>query len=58
MAQILIPRPFVYPGHNDLLPNNTIPYAEIIDALERIAPHQKYKVLQPGELYYYVKPVT
>jgi hypothetical protein len=42
-------------GHNDLYPNNTIPFAEITSALEKTVPRQKYKVLQPGELYYYVK---
>ena len=42
-------------GHNDMYPHNTIPYSSIIDALEKIAPRQKYKVLQPGELMYYVK---
>lgn len=42
-------------GHNDLYPNNAIPFGEIATALERIAPRQKHKVLQPGELYYYVK---
>lgn len=42
-------------GHNDLFANNAIPYGEIATALEQIAPRQKYKVLQPGELYYYVK---
>jgi L-ascorbate metabolism protein UlaG (beta-lactamase superfamily) len=43
------------PGHNDLYPNNAIPNAQIVAALETIAPRQKYKFLQPGELYYYVK---
>lgn len=43
------------PGHNDLYPNNTIPFGEIVNALETTAPRQKYKVLQPGELFYYVK---
>lgn len=42
-------------GHNDMYPFNTIPYSEIATALEKLAPRQKYKVLQPGELYYYVK---
>jgi L-ascorbate metabolism protein UlaG (beta-lactamase superfamily) len=42
-------------GHNDLYPNNTIPFAEITSALEKTVPRQKYKVLQPGELYYYIK---
>jgi hypothetical protein len=43
------------PGHNDLFTGNAIPNAQIIDALERLAPRQKFKMLQPGELYYYVK---
>jgi L-ascorbate 6-phosphate lactonase len=43
------------PAHNDLYPNNTIPMAEVVEALTRIAPQQKYKILQPGELYYYIK---
>ena len=43
------------PGHNDLYPQNTIPFREIVSALETVAPRQKYKYLQPGELYYYVK---
>ena len=43
------------PGHNDLYPKNTIPFREIVNALETVAPRQKYKYLQPGELYYYVK---
>lgn len=43
------------PGHNDLYPNNTIPFREIVNALETTAPRQKYKFLQPGELFYYVK---
>ena len=42
-------------GHNDLYPFNCIPYSDIASALEKFSPRQKYKVLQPGELYYYVK---
>lgn len=42
-------------GHNDMHPNNAISYSSIIDILQRVAPRQKYKVLQPGELMYYVK---
>lgn len=45
----------IIPGHNDLYPNNAIPQADIVDALQRVAPRQKFKMLQPGELYYYVK---
>lgn len=43
------------PGHNDLFTVNTIPNAQIVDALERLAPRQAFKFLQPGELYYFVK---
>lgn len=42
-------------GHNDLYPNNAIPMSEIVTALAATAPRQKFKILQPGELYYYVK---
>lgn len=42
-------------GHNDLYPNNKIPMSDIADALEKVAPRQKYKILQPSELYYYIK---
>ncbi|MDX2159979.1 MAG: MBL fold metallo-hydrolase [bacterium] len=45
----------VIPGHNDLYPNNTIPFSEIVHALNTVSPRQKYKILQPGELLYYVK---
>lgn len=45
----------VIPGHNDLLTANSIPIAQIVDALERLAPRQAFKFLQPGELYYFVK---
>jgi len=45
----------VIAGHNDLYPNNTIPMAGIVEALTTVAPRQKFKILQPGELYYYVK---
>jgi L-ascorbate metabolism protein UlaG (beta-lactamase superfamily) len=43
------------PGHNDLYPNNTIPAGHIVEALAKVAPRQKFKILQPGELYYYIK---
>jgi L-ascorbate metabolism protein UlaG (beta-lactamase superfamily) len=43
------------PGHNDLFPHNAIPMAQITGAFEKFGPRQKYKFLQPGELYYYVK---
>jgi L-ascorbate 6-phosphate lactonase len=42
-------------GHNDLYPFNRLPYSSVIQALETATPRQKYKVLQPAELYYYVK---
>lgn len=42
-------------GHNDLYPNNAIPFGHHMDALAQIAPRQKVRILQPGELYYYVK---
>ncbi|MBI5928502.1 MAG: MBL fold metallo-hydrolase [Chloroflexi bacterium] len=45
----------VIPGHNDLFPNNAIPFGHIIEAFENVTPRQKLKILQPGELYYYVK---
>jgi L-ascorbate metabolism protein UlaG (beta-lactamase superfamily) len=43
------------PGHNDLYPNNALPMGHIVESLAKIAPRQKYKILQPGELLYYVK---
>jgi L-ascorbate metabolism protein UlaG (beta-lactamase superfamily) len=43
------------PGHNDLYPANTIPLSSIVEALAAVAPRQKYKMLQSGELYYFVK---
>ena len=45
----------VLAGHNDLYPNNAIPMGSIADAFERVAPRQAYKILQPGELLYFVK---
>jgi L-ascorbate metabolism protein UlaG (beta-lactamase superfamily) len=42
-------------GHNDLYPNNMIPMGQVVDGLAKVAPRQKFKVLQPGELFYYVK---
>lgn len=43
------------PGHNDMFMPNSLPNAQIMDALERLAPRQRFKFLQPGELYYFVK---
>lgn len=45
----------VIAGHNDLYPNNTVSMGSIADAFARFAPRQSYKLLQPGELLYYVK---
>jgi L-ascorbate metabolism protein UlaG (beta-lactamase superfamily) len=42
-------------GHNDLFPNNALPFSDIAAAFERVAPRQPTKILQPGELYYFVK---
>lgn len=42
-------------GHNDMYPNNAIPMGQIVDAINHLNPRQAYKVLQPGELFYYVK---
>lgn len=42
-------------GHNDLYPNNMIPVGSIAEDFARVAPRQPYKVLQPGELYYFVR---
>lgn len=45
----------VIPAHNDLYPANAIPQEQIAEAFARVSPRQKYKSVQPGELYYYVK---
>jgi L-ascorbate 6-phosphate lactonase len=45
----------VIPGHNDLLHKNSLPLSEVAGAFQRFAPRQAYKLLQPGELLYYVK---
>jgi L-ascorbate 6-phosphate lactonase len=42
-------------GHNDMFPNNTIPFGDVAENFARYAPRQAYKLLQPGELYYFVK---
>ena len=42
-------------AHNDLYANNAIPDSEIVAALSKFAPEQKYKFMKPGELLYYVK---
>lgn len=45
----------VIAGHNDLYPNNTVSMGSIADAFAQFAPRQPYKLLQPGELLYYVR---
>ncbi|MDW8352626.1 MAG: MBL fold metallo-hydrolase [Anaerolineae bacterium] len=42
-------------GHNDLFIGNCIGAGELPDAIRRFNPRQKMHVLQPGELYLYVK---
>lgn len=41
-------------GHNDLYPWNTLPAGEVLNAIQRIRPRQKFHFLQPGELFYYI----
>lgn len=45
----------VIAGHNDLLRENTVPMGEIAQAFADDAPRQAYKIVQPGELLYYIK---
>jgi L-ascorbate metabolism protein UlaG (beta-lactamase superfamily) len=42
-------------GHNDLFPNNAIPFGSIADAFARGTPRLPYRILQPGELWMVVK---
>lgn len=42
-------------GHNDLYEFNSIERGATPNALHKLTPRQKYHVLQPGELYLYVK---
>lgn len=42
-------------GHNDMLASNTIPMGEIAEAFAKDCPRQAYKILQPGEMIYYLK---
>ena len=42
-------------GHNDLYPANTIAPGAFAEAVARYGPRQKGHVLQPGELYLYVR---
>ncbi len=44
------------PGHNDLYANNAIPDSEIVAGLSKYAPEQKFKLMKPGEFFYYVNP--
>ncbi|MHC1682713.1 MAG: MBL fold metallo-hydrolase [Clostridiaceae bacterium] len=43
-------------GHNDLFEFNTLRAGELADAVRQINPRQKQHTLQPGELYYYIRP--
>lgn len=43
------------PLHNDMFASNHVPWAEFAQALETFAPRQRYKYIQPGELFYFVK---
>ncbi|MCU0480651.1 MAG: MBL fold metallo-hydrolase [Anaerolineae bacterium] len=42
-------------GHNDMLPINTVPMGDIAQAFANDCPRQAYKLLQAGELLYYVR---
>jgi L-ascorbate metabolism protein UlaG (beta-lactamase superfamily) len=42
-------------GHNDLYTWNTLTAGALPDDLRRLNPRQKYHVLQPGELFLYVR---
>jgi L-ascorbate metabolism protein UlaG (beta-lactamase superfamily) len=43
------------PLHNDLFPTNRVSWTQFASALESFAPNQRFKRIQPGEMYYYVK---
>ncbi len=43
------------PLHNDLFAGNSVSWTQFAAAVERFAPRQRFKRLQPGELLYYVK---
>lgn len=45
-----VPTGLLLIGHNDLYPNNTIPWTHIAASMERHAPRQPWKYLQPGEM--------
>ena len=42
-------------GHNDLFTWNTLPAGSLADAARQQNPRQKVHLLQPGELYYYIR---
>jgi L-ascorbate metabolism protein UlaG (beta-lactamase superfamily) len=42
-------------GHNDLYLWNTLPAGALANDLRRLNPRQKYHVLQPGELFFYMR---
>ena len=44
------------PLHNDMFRSNSVSWTEFASAIETFAPRQRFKRLQSGELYYYVKP--
>jgi L-ascorbate metabolism protein UlaG (beta-lactamase superfamily) len=48
-AEVLIP------GHNDLYRGNRIPWSLFLEEWERRGSRQKFRVLQPGELFYYIQ---
>ena len=43
------------PLHNDMYPQNSVPWEYWSRAIDDFAPRQRYKRLQPGEMLYYVK---
>ena len=45
----------ILPGHNDLFAWNTISTGLLPDAIQRSHPRQRFHILQPGELYYYIR---
>lgn len=45
----------IVPIHNDQYAYNSVPWTYLAQALEQFAPRLRYKYIQPGELYYFVK---
>lgn len=43
------------PLHNDMYPRNSVPWEYWTRAIDDFAPQQRFKRVQPGELYYYVR---